>query len=190
VDTQHWNSDTQAAAYLAGMFDGEGCVAVARHKGERRDYVRTLQISNADEALIDACTSALDRLGMTWATYTSKPRKAHHLAVQRIHIQGRENLIRFMAVVPFRSAIKREKLVHALSTYQNHYRRIADIRDDLESMWVHEGLSAQEVATHFECSTGSVYRWLREAGIPGHRTTKRSVIQTHGARKPVPARQR
>ena len=73
-----------ALAYLAGLFDGEGCVSVTSHvKGEKKYYTKTLVFSNDSR---DLCEQFQNHLG-TGRIYQTRTEEKHG----RSHYQWRAN---------------------------------------------------------------------------------------------------
>jgi hypothetical protein len=135
------------------------------HRGWKASFTRGIEISNTDPALIAATMSALSLLGIHATVFDGCERRPGHRPVSKVRVHQRENLERFLELVPFRSPAKRTKLTASLESYQTHYRRIADVRDELERLYITEQRSIDEIARHFECSGVTVHRWLRKAGI-------------------------
>jgi intein-encoded DNA endonuclease-like protein len=107
----------QAAFWLAGFMDGEGCV-IHKPKGSR--YITIL---NTDTELIDVVCESLATLGIGWRLSHRRRRHPHYKDSLVVNIYGRTNLDLFYRWVPFKSPEKRAKLRFALDSY---------VRDDPE----------------------------------------------------------
>jgi hypothetical protein len=102
-------AEERAAWYLAGVFDGEGCVSFKA--GERGLTHKYVGIDNTDLSIIESVRMALDMLGIAynergpiyfendvWLPYYS------------IRVLTYESIHRFAEVVPVQSRAKRDKL--------------------------------------------------------------------------------
>ena len=101
-----------AAAYLAGMIDGEGHVSKGLPRGNRR-----VEIVNTDPDLLAAAGDCCNLLGIEWRvgwrTYARGTKPCGSLV-----ITGRRNLELLAEHVPLRSTKKRERLVFLLESYE------------------------------------------------------------------------
>lgn len=113
-----------AAAYVAGMIDGEGHV---RHgltkKGEKTvSRYKCITITNTDIGLLEACEEALDMLEIQHRRH-EKPVSGHKDGHNRkpcfvTWIMGRDNLIKVQKLVPLQSSDKKQALDIAINSYQ------------------------------------------------------------------------
>lgn len=110
-----------AAAWLAGMIDGEGHV---RH-GIRQDGRRTISrykcitITNTDIGLLEACQEAMDMLGISYHKHL-KPTKKDDLIRKPCYalwISAKENLEKVQKLVPIQCHYKVEALDIAIKSY-------------------------------------------------------------------------
>ena len=110
----------QAAAWLGGFIDGEGCVSLRRDRrnGTSRGWVRRIDIVNTDPALIETLKDALAVLGVGSRYYVRKPSgNPRHAPQFEIAIMGEANLRRISEIVPIHAPGKKALLLQALSTY-------------------------------------------------------------------------
>lgn len=123
-----WTNE-QAAAYLAGLIDGEGCISLCTLKngsqaGTRR---RVVTIGMTDKEIIDLAARLLAQLGIGFARCDRFPggTRKH---VWTISIQARSDLIKIAELIPVQHAGKRERLDAILSSYLTAkvYARRAD----------------------------------------------------------------
>ena len=110
--SSRWNSDEEAAAYLAGMIDGEGTVIHGPPPGN----ARTVRVYNKNNELINATADACDRLRITykigWWDDSRNSSWCHSL-----RIYSKENFVRIRAVVPLQATSKVEKLDGIIASY-------------------------------------------------------------------------
>lgn len=156
----------EAAAYVAGMIDGEGSVSVALtglHAGARYGK-RSVRICNTDRDLIDACAEALDLLDIRYRINGWQPRAGHRYAWE-IAISRRPELERILAVVPIRSARKRERLGEAVASYCYRASEREPAEAELRSLYLDERLSMRQIGERCGVSVVTVQRWLGRIGV-------------------------
>jgi hypothetical protein len=110
-------STIASIAYLAGVFDGEGCVHVQRSPRKTRSssftvYSLHLTIANTSTPLVIRCVSIMEELGVSpiverETKYTKKP--IHYIKVQK----KRDALVLAKAILPY-SQCKRTELELAI----------------------------------------------------------------------------
>lgn len=140
----------QAAHYLAGMIDGEGCVPDPRPDLAHK-RTKEISISSTDYELIDACVECCQVLN-----YHHRVRGPHDNGPGRkvywvIYISKWDTLRRVIVEVPIRHKKKKERLLEVMETYTKRYHlrpltpeEIADIRISqltLEECAVKHGIS-------------------------------------------------
>lgn len=107
-----------AASYLAGFYDGEGCVFFGVYKS---GTIRTISCSNTDRALIDYVSFCLDELRIPHNIYLTDPlsrKMAARKEIWNIHIRGGEvGFRRFAKYVKLQSPNKVLKLNQILGSY-------------------------------------------------------------------------
>jgi LAGLIDADG-like domain len=112
----------EAAQYLAGAFDGEGCIAIYYASEKWPSDNRVCRIGNTTPYLVDACAECCDVLGIEY-TRTSRKSKRGDVKSGELHfldIYKRASLERFIQVVPLRDLVKREKFNEVVSTYRRN----------------------------------------------------------------------
>lgn len=146
--------ELEAAAYLAGIFDGEGSVVNWKNRG------REVNIVNTDLDIIDACKEAFEILGIevilsAWPYGEGKIKYIFRISNQR-------NLKLFLDKIPFQSTVKRNKLNQMLATYRyGVYGRLEIPQGELDDLYHLMGYSVREIATHFNVHESTIYRRLR-----------------------------
>lgn len=101
------------AAYLAGLIDGEGTIALSRrHAGENRQLV--LSISSTEAALVDWARTALGVGKITRKNATSSP---HHAPGLTYSVSNRQALDVLSQVTPFLRSYKRARAELVLRHY-------------------------------------------------------------------------
>lgn len=101
--------------WLAGFFDGEGCVSLSKH-GKKHPRL-TLSFTNSEQALIQKAQRILDALEID--SYITEKKKYHPnwLPSYDLNIDGATSVRRFFSLVPIDSLkhkTKYEKLSHYL----------------------------------------------------------------------------
>lgn len=112
-------SDQEAAAYLAGLIDGEGCVSLCELKnGSQAGALRrVITIGMTDREIIDLAADLFDQLGIGYSRHDkARPGKLRHVWVISIH--ARIDLERAAELIPIRHSSKREKLQAILNSYK------------------------------------------------------------------------
>ncbi len=148
----------QAAAYLAGMIDGEGSITMVRKQ------VRTVVIVNTDIDLIDACAECYDTLGISYHRYQRRysgqnPKWADKHILQ---VYGQGNIERIYELVPIRSKAKRA----TLEAMMGSWRKPQPTKEELERLYVGQGWSYKQLMEHFNIrSAATVSRLMRSYGI-------------------------
>lgn len=160
----------QAAAYLAGMIDGEGWI------GEPKGlHNRAIRIANTDPDLIAAIQEACDVLGVTYTTHAYKGARENWSPGWFLDISGRENLTRVHQLVPIRSAKKWDRLARTLTSYR---MPLPLERATLEALYVGEGLAMPEVAQRLGVSLKRVRLAMVRHGIErrGHGPERAAAV--------------
>lgn len=94
--------------YLAGFFDGEGCVYVSKHKGKKKNpyYSCRLSIANTDKRVIDLIEQSYGGFTQRIA-YNNRPNRQPYYAVE---IYKKKHLKEFIKNIRPYSIIKGEQL--------------------------------------------------------------------------------
>lgn len=155
-------TEEQAAAYLAGIIDGEGNVSKQN---------KVVSAGNTDYELIEAMKECCDILGLNCTVYGPRqPKGDNRKPYWDAHIRGRESLQKLLDVVPIRIGRKREVLADQLTRYKSSPR---PSREWLHHKYVIEGLTGPQIAELTDTSYARVYKWLRQYGIAVRDTTSR-----------------
>ena len=157
-------TEEQAAAYLAGIIDGEGHV---------HNYNKAISIGNTDYEIVEAFEQCCAILGLYCKTYPREP-KGNRKLYWEVHIRGRESLERVAEIVPIQVERKRTRLKEQIASYKYAAR---PSREWLYEKYVVEGLTGPEVAELAGTSYGPVYKWLRQYGIPVKEGSARPRIE-------------
>ena len=107
-----------AAAYLAALVDGEGCVSMYR-VGKRQDIRRIITVAVCDRELIDTAGRCCRILGIPFRRSDKTPKNPKHRHIWKIDIGSRAGLETFAANVPLQHARKLSKLMAVVLSYQD-----------------------------------------------------------------------
>jgi hypothetical protein len=112
-------TDAEAAAYLAALVDGEGCISFSLLKSgaSAGDVRRVIVIGMTDKPIIDLAAALYDRFGIRYTRHDRQP-KGNRKHVWVISIQARAGIERFAEIVPIQHPAKREKLTAILAGYR------------------------------------------------------------------------
>lgn len=159
-------SKAQAAAYLAGMIDGEG--TIGQYNANRK-----VAISNTDYALIEACAEACDVLGIKYAIYPRNHPQPRCKAGWDLTIRGgRRSYEVLLRDVPIRSPNKRARLAAMLETYRRTRR---PPRVDLEADYL-AGMSYADLGRKYNCQISTIQGWMRQLGIPARSYSEATTL--------------
>jgi hypothetical protein len=148
-------SKTQAAAYLAGMIDGEGCVRVRTN--------RSVSVSSTDYELIEACVRCCELLGLRHRISKCSAKPGRKPAWE-LYINGKDSLVAVQQHVPIQCHRKQAALAEAIAAYKNKPR---PSKEWLEQKYLVDGLSLQQVAEAWGVKHNvSAHCWLKYYGIP------------------------
>lgn len=123
-----WNTDEHAAAWLGGLWDGEGTIALYRPKS-RSQPNRVMRVFNTDTDIMDTAEAAIQMLDMDYRRYTVVTDKADGRGrtkdIEVIEICRRRSFEVFRAMVPLGSTRKSDALDAILASYSTdvRYRR-------------------------------------------------------------------
>lgn len=148
-------TETQAAAYLAGMIDGEGTIG-------QYNAIRRVTICNTDYALIEACAEACDTLGLPYAIYPAEAARGRAKRWDLNFRGGKPTFERILREIPIRSPGKRARLAAMLETYRRPRR---PPRAELEAYYL-EGASYSALGERYGVGVSTIQNWMRQLGIP------------------------
>jgi hypothetical protein len=100
-------------SYLAGLFDGEGCISICERKDAKGDnaFIFCIQITNTNTDLMKWLVS---HFGGVYYSQDGKSRKANWKPSYRWRVKGRKNEEEFLlGVLPY-LVVKREQALLAL----------------------------------------------------------------------------
>ncbi len=158
----------EAAAYLAGMIDGEGTITLCYSTNVHP--LRRIAISGTETDILEGCVRACEVLGIYSRIYrrTEPSRPLHWAQGWDVVIYGRDNFERIAGSVPLQSGRKRAKLDELLATYKTAkpYRRRNQLPTDDLIRRYEAGESNAVIARAYGVSESTVDRWKKLAGIP------------------------
>lgn len=151
-------AEAEAAAYLAGMIDGEGTVS-------RIGEGRRVRIGSTTPELIEACIEACDVLGIATIRHkdavsaSKRGRIPYHL----LSITGRTNLERLQQTVPLRHPEKRARLDAIVTTYVQGFPLT---EEELLALYHEQSLSPTQIGRLIGRDAKTVWCHLRQTGKP------------------------
>jgi hypothetical protein len=168
-----FKNKSEARAYIAGFFDGEGTVRLIFHRsGEKLGKISTRGISvyNTEKTLIEAFKDACELLDIDCKIHFSNPPSRQLRSEKPLwigDITHQRNLKKFLEEIPFQSKPKQEKLREVLKTYQHNTWKWKDVPvKELNQKYHIEGLSMNKCAKYFDVNLVTIHRWLHKAKIP------------------------
>lgn len=110
----------QAAAWLAGFIDGEGCVYYNRKtlSNGKSHSARIVTITNTDLALIECAARCFDMLGIGYRRSERAGASERHKHRYMIDVTKGADMVRLRDLVPIQAPEKRRRLDEALTTYR------------------------------------------------------------------------
>ncbi len=175
-----FQSEREAAGYLAGMIDGEGTVACKRYKlgqykgknvqskvGHYWVWNRHIRIINTDYEIIEAILECCEKLAIHASCNEVKSPSHKRYGYRRawtVTIGSRDGLTKVMELVPVRCQRKADRIRLALTTFKNTKRPSIEV---LRSMYIDRTMSCREIARATGAKTSNTVRyWLEKYGIP------------------------
>jgi len=100
----------QEIGWLAGLFDGEGCISYTRNHRKNKivTYV-SFSITNTEEVLLQKAQAILDSLEIDSSLRSCDSGRANSKLVYRLHINSSAGIRRFFSKIPIQSKAKLEK---------------------------------------------------------------------------------
>ena len=97
-----------SSQYLAGFFDGEGCIYVSRKKGKKKNpyYNVRLSIANTDKRVIDLIENSFSGF-VQRIMKDNRPNRRPYFVVE---IYKRDKVLEFINMIYDHSIIKKEQL--------------------------------------------------------------------------------
>lgn len=110
----------EAAAWLAGFVDGEGCVYSRNHilANGKNHQTRVITITNTDKALIDFSAHCFTMLGIEYGLSDRAGASVRHKHRYIIEVRKGAAMWRFREWVPIQAPEKKQRLDSALLTYR------------------------------------------------------------------------
>lgn len=159
----------RAAWYLAGIFDGEGCVSFkAGSRGLTHKYVG---IDNTDISIIETVRMALDVLKIPYVErgpiYFKNERWMPYYSIRVITYTA---IYRFAELVPVQSVAKRDKLDSIVASPRRVMGRENWPLEEIKRLYWEEGLDVRGVAARLgiggENGHKRVLYYMEQSGIP------------------------
>jgi hypothetical protein len=176
----HFADREYAAAYLAGMIDGEGTVPRASKRSNKVE----IRIVNTDPTLILACRACCETLELRYRIArlnSPSKRKPHLQPIWSFSISSRSSLQRVADQVPILAAHKRKNLQDALKTFKRPPYALEPTKDVLTQLYLVEKKTFNEIC----CITGArshaaIVYWIKKHGIALNRKArKEGVLRAH-----------
>ena len=104
--------------WLAGLFDGEGCITRAGGKYGHPE----LTITNTDSKLIEKAQRVLDALEIDSSITTIAAQKVHYKVRYSLRVNSSAGIQRFFTVVPIQSKEKHDRYEALKSELANRHR--------------------------------------------------------------------
>lgn len=145
----------EAAAYLAGMIDGEGHIRVGNN--------RSASVSSTDWDLIEATVECCDilRLNSRISRMSTPPGRKQ---AWEVFMHGKDTMLTIQREVPIRCKRKQAAIAEAISRYRQLPR---PPKEWLEQKYLVEGLSLQQCAEAWGAKNStSAWCWTQYYGIP------------------------
>ncbi len=158
-------------SYVAGFFDGEGCVSLRyrnRMKSRRQKQLAiSLLFANSNRTSL----REMQRFVGCGAIYLSNRRSPKHKAVFNLNISRWRDVLRVAEKMLPHSIIKRHALTHLIATVKTHdwdkWGELETISaDSIRKLYHEEGLSIQQLADKFGVTFGAVQHKMVKHGIP------------------------
>lgn len=146
-------TEEQAAAYLAGIIDGEGNVSKQN---------KAISVGNTDYEVVEAIQECCEVLDLNCSVYGPRKPRGNRKPYWEVYIRGRETLQRVLDVVPIRIERKREVLRDQLTRYKTSPRPSCEW---LREVYIEKRLTGPQIAKLCDTSNPRVYKWLRQCGI-------------------------
>lgn len=158
-----FKTKTEAAAWLAGIIDGEGHIGFRKATSRSpRGMVREVRITNTDRSLLIAVHEALDLLGVERAEYDRSEReRLGSKPIFDIVITRKANLELLASQITLRSA-KAVQLQAMLGSYIRGHKPSRDVLAGL----VAEGLTDAKIGERYGVTSGAVWFWRKGYGLP------------------------
>lgn len=158
-----WASRVQAAAYLAGLIDGEGYVVAPGIPGARGSVGkgRGVTIVNTNLAIIGAAASACEFLGADYTFSSCEPQGRGRQDIYRLRIFRTSSIAILARECPVQEPGKLARLLVAARPAQPIPPRVT--RDELASLYPLTPVT--EIASLYGVAKATVYQWLKRHGL-------------------------
>lgn len=132
-------------SYVAGFFDGEGCITKRR-----------LDIVNTNRNILEKISVFLTKVKIENRIEVRKIYDIRYQPAYVLRIYGYPNLIRFNEKIPLQDREKKEKLEKMLKNYK--YPKITIQDKNTIRRLRKDGLSYMKIANIFKTSASTIYR--------------------------------
>lgn len=160
----------QALWYLAGLWDGEGCIWLEYRQG--KSYSRRMDVVNTDSSIIDMACYCLDLLEIPY--HLSVKKRPPHKTLEVVTLRGGRSTFEFMRDnLPLGSIAKAKKLDELVESYLDPVDRPSIA--ELERLYCIDDLNTAQIGEIFSVSGRTICNWLEDAGIERRAAHKRKV---------------
>jgi hypothetical protein len=170
----------EAAAYLAGLIDGEGTVTVPG----KTHRLRRVSIANTDTAILSAAEQCCEILGIACKRYERKNRPQNWSPAWDVVIYGRMNLDILCTLVPLQAPKKWTKLKALYESYRIYRRHRSEWPiTEIKQLYYEENWSFEMLAKKYEVSLGTVHRWFEQSGLQARSNSEGSKLAWQEGRR-------
>ena len=155
-----FKSKEEAAAYLAGIIDGEGTIG---RYGKDGIQSRRVSICGTESDIMSAVGEALTVLELPYSvSYAEYPPELGWASRIDIYIRGgRKSFQRLYEVVPIQSARKKRLLEDLLQSYRPERKS----KEWLNTEYIQKERSLSSIAEECNVSPATIRNWLHSSGI-------------------------
>lgn len=167
-------SPETAAAYLAALIDGEGCVTNVATPGFK---TRAVMIANSDPAIIEATKFCLDILGIAYRVNEIKTpsyKKRTKRQFWNVQIGCRVDLEKIFSLIPIQCPEKYNKLKLLIESYKIDKIPTKEV---LSKLYLDEKKSSYAIAAIYNVTAPTVRAWIHEHGIKMRNKSEAGFIQ-------------
>lgn len=174
--------EQEAAWYLAGIIDGEGCVYLKwRSTGGIEKAL--IDITNTDKSLIEAVEYALEILEINYTIKGPIQKLAKHSPFWKIVIGRREDLRTVYNKVPIQSNSKAQKLEAIVSHPMRCLPRDEWPLEEIDRLYWIENFTARQVGERLGIDHKRVLHYMDKGGIARRtRSEAASLSRVEGRR--------
>jgi hypothetical protein len=154
-------SRKEAAAYLAGLLDGEGSVVYGRWGPKNKKQYRVVLLVNTDPTIVKAAEEAARILGYAFVTRSRESGPGRKRKYEVI-VYRAEHIRRIGEELPIRAAHKKATLLEMIASFRTSKRPPEAL---LRRLYLKERLPVDEIWRKLGMSRPTLYRYLNYYGI-------------------------